>query len=164
MCVAQLASCIKFGMAGLEYEHVLDPLVPEHALSLAAPRLLKWGAICLFAIAPFIHYCVIILSRRVAGYRALPAAHQSEWNQSVIMTLVIPTILFPFFTKLTWECSGSLHSRSNCYIPWSRDGRYFCRPTLEKSSKEERATLRMCYPISLHNIMLFPETLPLNPQ
>ena len=143
---------------------VLDPLVPELLLPVAVPQLLIWGAICVFAINPFIHYCVIILSRRLAGYRALSAAHQSEWNQSVIMTLVIPTILFPFFTKLTWECSGSLFARSNCYIPWCRHGGCFCRPALEKSSKQEKATLRMCRPIPLHNIMLFPETLPLNPQ
>ena len=100
----------------------LDPEIPANSLANATPWLLCWAAISLFIIMPVIHYFAIIISRRLAGYRALPTQRQVDWNQSVTMTIIIATLLAVGFTRAHWMCSGSIHSRANCFLPWTRGG------------------------------------------
>ena len=104
----------------------LDPEIPAHSLDNAAAWLLCWAAISVFIIIPAIHYFVVTMSRRLAGYRALPAGQQVDWNQSATMTLIMPTLLFVAFARAHWVCSGSVHSRANCYLPWTRSGACCC--------------------------------------
>ena len=100
----------------------LDPEIPANSLANATPWLLCWAAISLFIIMPAVHYFAIIISRRLAGYRALPTQRQVDWNQSVTMTIIIATLLAVGFTRAHWICSGSIHSRANCFLPWTRGG------------------------------------------
>lgn len=98
------------------------PCQPGHYFADATSWLLWCAAISLVLVAA-IHYFVIVVSRQLsAGYRGLPAQTKIDWNQSVTMTMIIPSLLFIGFTAAHFSCSGTVRLRISGFAPWSRGG------------------------------------------
>ena len=97
------------------------PCPPSHSFSASAPWLMACTASYLI-ILPAIHFLVIAASRQLAGYRALPKSVREDWNQSAMMTIIIPSIMFVFYTKAHLSCGETVHLRTAGFVPWVRAG------------------------------------------
>ena len=105
---------------------VLDADSPMRTLAHSAPSLMVVSGVFLFVILPVINHGARALSRRLEGYRILPATRKDAWDQSVTMTMIVPTILFAGYAQCVYLCSGNTHSRFDGYVPFSRFGVYNC--------------------------------------
>lgn len=104
----------------------IRPDVPAYSFTNVAPWLLQWTGFCFFIILPGIHYGGRAMSRRLAAYRAFQTEHQVEWDQSLTMTLVVPTLLFSgYATAFCRVWSGNLNSRFEDFVPWTREAFLF---------------------------------------